>query len=478
MDVKRVGFISPMWLDIENPYPPLGIAYISAVLEQEGYVVRIFDFSLHPEKSVDEKINEVIEFKPDVIGITCMTNTYANALEIARRVKKSRDIPIIFGGPHATVLPEETLDNGEVDYVVTGEGEHTTLKLIKSSREGLEDIPGIGYREDGNIHVNPPGPYIQNLDGLPYPARHLLDLEAYTLSAPDGGKMASVMSSRGCPYGCTYCFKDLFGRRYRARSPEDIVEEILELKNKFGYNYIYFIDDLFTYDAGRVGKICSLIKEKNLEISWQCLARVDRVDYNLLKTMKEAGCFKIHFGIESGNPKILKRIRKAINLDQVREAVENCRKVGIKTKGYFMLGLPGDTEETMRETIKFAYDLRLDEWMFSVTTPFPGTEMWAGLPEGERMHLSELFNKAYYYTYTSRDVSIMHNMSEESDGKVLEMLVLAEEMKLRKRLERRYGMLICYMAFRFIRTYPINVLAKQFFVARNKLQGKLKEIAF
>ena len=475
MDVQKVALISPMWLNIENPYPPLGIAYVAAVLEKNDYTVKIFDFSLHPEKDIDIKINEVIDFHPDIVGITCMTNTYSNALEIAKRLKKYLNAPIAFGGPHPTVYPEDTLKNPEIDFVIIGEGEYTTLELLQSSRDEVKHVKGLGYKDNGKVFINPYRSYIGNQDEFPHPARHLLNMTAYSLSTPEGEKMATIMSSRGCPYGCTYCFKGLFGRKYRARSPENILEEILELKNKFGYTCFYFIDDIFTFDAERVKKICSLIQEKNLKIGWQCLARVDNVDYDRLKAMKAAGCFKIHLGIESGNAKVLEGIKKGIKLHQVRETVENCKKVGIKTKGYFMLGLPGDTEETMRETITFAYDLDLDEKMFSVTTPFPGTEMWDAIPYSEKIRLSELFNKAYYYA-SEGVISIMYNMSKESDKKLLEMLRLSEEMQLMKRIERKYGKVIGHVIFGLVRIYPISLFAKYFFVTRNKIRGKLKDI--
>lgn len=476
MDVQRVALISPMWLNIENPYPPLGIAYLAAVMEKNNYYdVRIFDFSLYSEKDLDIKINEVVDFQPDIVGITCMTNTYSNALEIAKRLKKRLDVPIVAGGPHPSIYPKDTLKNPEIDFVVIGEGEYTALELLQARRYGFKNVKGLGYKEDGNIFVNQRRPYIGNQDELPHPARHLLDMEAYSLLTPWGEKMATIMSSRGCPYACTYCFKGLFGRKYRARSPEHVLEEILELKNKFGYSCFYFIDDLFTFDTDRVEKICSLIHERNLKISWQCLARVDRIEYDMLKAMNAAGCFKIHLGIESGNAKVLEGIKKSIKLHQVRETVENCKNVGIETKGYFMLGLPGDTEETMRETITFAYNLDLDETMFSITTPFPGTDMWDALPESEKSHLTELFDNAYYYA-SREEIPLMYNMSKESDKKLLEMLKLAEEMQFLKRLERKYGKLIGHVAFGLLKFYLLNLFTKYFFITRNKIRRKIKAI--
>ncbi|MFC2162169.1 B12-binding domain-containing radical SAM protein [Candidatus Altiarchaeota archaeon] len=471
MEVKRFAFITPMWLDIENPYPPLGVAYIASRMLAAGIEVRIFDFSLEKDKSIDEKVSEVVVFAPDAIGISCMTNTYANALEIAKRLKKGIDAPIIFGGPHVTVFPEETLKNPEVDYVISGEGEYSSLELLGSIGQG-NAIEGAGHKEDGKINFAPSCNYITDLDALPFPARQLLDLDSYELTGPDGGPMATIMTSRGCPFGCTYCFKQLFGMKYRTRSPENIYDEIVQLTKDFGYRNFYFIDDLFTFDPERVKSLCDMIKDNGLDIKWQCLARVDKVDHELLRIMKDAGCYKIHFGIESASQEILATIQKAINLDQVRKAVADCKELGIQTKGYFMLALPGDTEATMRKTIGFAYELDLDESMFSVTTPFPGTKMWNQVPDDKKEELKKLFDKAYYYA-NQESVPILYNMSEVSDEKLNEMMEEVDKMHYRLKIERKHGKPKGTIIYSLATTFPTSIILKNYFQTRNKMRQEV-----
>ncbi|MFH1722494.1 MAG: radical SAM protein [Candidatus Altiarchaeota archaeon] len=471
---KRVALISPDWLDIANPYPPLGLVYIAAVLEANEFELKIFDLSLHPGKKIELKIQEILAFDPTIAGITCMTNTYSNALKIAGELKKRTDIKIFLGGPHPTVYTEDTLKNPEVDYVVFGEGEETIFELLKSSFQKNEDIEGLAYKKDGIIYINPARPPIKNLDELPNPARHLLELESYSLASPGGEKMASIMSSRGCPYGCTYCFKGLFGSEYRGRSPENIFHELTELRDRFGYKYFYFIDDLFTLKKERVRQLCNLLVQNKTNIHWQCLARVDSLDLELLSKMKEAGCFKIHLGIESGNTEVLKKTGKGITLKQVKDTVKSCKKAGIATKGYFMLGLPGDTEKTMRETIDFAYELDLDESMFSITTPFPGTQLWENSTEAEKIRLADHFKDSYYFS-SADDSTILSNMSEETDEKLLGMLELSHEMQLKQRLERKYGGTLGPIINKTIKIYPIRSLLRSFFGARNELRERIRE---
>lgn len=453
MTIRKIALISPMWRDKENPYPPLGIGYIASVLEKNGYAVRIFDLSLYPEKSFENKIQEVIDFEPDLLGITCMTNTYSNGLKIAQRVKNEISVPVVMGGPHPTVYPLKTLENDVVDFVIAGEGEYVMLDLLRVSEENYDKVPALAYKRNGETFFNKSYCYIENLDEIPYPARHLLALDSYSLKSPSGEKMATVISSRGCPYGCTYCFKELFGRKYRARSSENILGEILELKEKFGFNFFYFVDDLFTFDPDRIKNICDKMIETKLNVQWQCIARVDKINYELLRIMKSAGCFKVHYGIESGNNDILKKTKKGITLNQIRETIIKTKNAGISIKGYFMLGLPGETRKTMMQTIKFAEELRLDETMFSITTPFPGTELWNNIPDEDKIRLFNLSDKAYYFSDISES-SILYNMSEEADGTLMDMLAKADTLNRRQRFEKRFGKKLGYGLYK-LTTLPI-----------------------
>jgi anaerobic magnesium-protoporphyrin IX monomethyl ester cyclase len=438
-DINTITLVSPPWIQGEaNPYPPLGIAFIAAVLEENGYKVNLFDLSLEFEKTFEEKIRMVLDSKPDLLGISCMTNTYTNAIKIARDIKKYINVPIVMGGPHPSIFPEETLSDEAVDFIVSGEGEYTMLELVRDAHEQYTNIPGLAFKKAGVIKVNPAREYIPDLDALPFPARHLLRLDEYRLTTPHGERMATIMTSRGCPYQCSYCYKGMFGNHYRARSAENIIDEIKELESRFGYRNFYFIDDLFTFNPERVSRFCETIIAEKIDIGWQCLARVDRVDYELLRLMKAAGCFKVHFGIESGDQEILKRIRKHTTLDRIRTAVFAARRSGIQTKGYFMLGLPGDTRISMMKTIRFAESLQLDETMFSITTPLPGAELWNSVPQNHKIRMFDNPENIYYFS-DNENRSLLYNMSAEQDSVVLEMLSRSRELERRARLVKKFG---------------------------------------
>ncbi len=280
---------------------------------------------------------------------------------------------------------------------------------------------------------------IKDLDALPYPARHLFRLDEYPLYAPTGEQMLTVLSSRGCPYNCSFCFKGIVGRTYRQRSPQNITDELEHLMHTYGVRNFYFIDDLFTIDVRRLDKILDHFIERNMDIRWQCLARVDRVNPDLLAKMYRAGCREIHYGIESGNPEVLKRTAKHINLDRVRDAVTWTEEVGIRAKGYFILGLPGDNEETIEETIEFAASLPLTEAMFSIATPFPGTQLWNELL---RRHPDLVYNadftKSYYYNSYKSSIAPFMNVSDVPDDVLARKAIEARQRFIEAKKRRIY----------------------------------------
>ena len=417
----RIALISPKWNKKVNDYPPLGLAYLAAVLEHAGHQVGGFDFGLEPDIPLEDDVRRVCAFDPHVVGITAMTSVYHSALEAATLLKAYLGRPIVIGGPHPTVYPERVLaESPVIDYVVRGEGEETTLELVHALDGGNRDlhaINGLTYRLRGEIIANPDRALIDNLDALPFPARHLFDPKRYALSTPEGQPMTTILSSRGCPYNCSYCFKSIVGRTYRQRSPGNIIAELRQVVDKYGIRNFYFIDDLFTIDLRRLNAITEQFIAENLDIRWQCLGRVDRVNPETLQKMHAAGCRRIHYGIESGNQEILQRVGKGIRLEQVRQAIRWTQEAGIAVKGYFMLGLPGDTEESMQQTINLAIDLNLDEAMFSLTTPFPGTRLWDELvkkkPETE---YNQDFTRAYYYSSPDEELVPFLNVSEVPDA--------------------------------------------------------------
>ncbi len=363
----------------QYPQPPLGLALLAAILEAKGYKVTILDanaLNIRP-KDIVPLVSEA-----DVIGITAMTPTVAAALEIARLLKQtSPDRSIIMGGAHVTLLPEETLHSApEIDVIVRGEGDFSLIEYMEALGEGrpVKDIPGLSYSIDGNIlHTQDREPLL-DMDSLPFPAYHLLPWHCYRLHPPHGRSMplAAVVTSRGCPYRCAYCSKPVFGKKFRAQSAERVVAELAYLKDRFGVKEIAFYDDSFTIDKKRVHEIAEKILRTDLKLTWTCETRVNLVDPDLLRHMKQAGCYSVAYGIESASPEIITTLCKDTTLEQVEKAVADSRKAGLQVVGYFMLGSPGETIWTIRQTIEFAKRLKVDFAQFSLTTPFPGTELY------------------------------------------------------------------------------------------------------
>jgi radical SAM superfamily enzyme YgiQ (UPF0313 family) len=361
------------------PQPPLGLAAIASGLERDGAHIKILDANAlkldHSE--VTRYLSNV-----DIVGITAMTPTISPALQIARNIKdKDKDMHIIIGGPHSTIFPEETLKHApEIDFVVKGEGEETTRELVRNfnAKEKLVDVQGIAFRIKGEIVNTPSRPFVSSLDDLSFPAYHLLPIGKYRPYPPHGIKLPfmSLLTSRGCPFQCTYCSKPIWGTKVRAQSPSRTMKEIRYLNEKLGVNEILFYDDTFTINKKRTLSLCKEIRESGIEISWSCETRVDLVDSALLSEMKSAGCYAISFGVESGNQSILDSLRKGIKLADAERAFKIAHSTGIITIGYFMLGSPGETSETIMETIDFAKRLDSDFAQFSITTPFPGTELY------------------------------------------------------------------------------------------------------
>ena len=430
-----------------NSYPPLGLGYLAAIVEDEGHSVVISDLGLEPEGSLEEGVAVIASQAPDLVGITAMTNNYHSADKTCALLKARVGCPIIVGGPHATIFPERIASDPSVDYVAYGEGEETMRELVQAiAAEGprppddtLRDIRGICFASGDKVIRTPARPLIKDLDALPFPARHLFELSRYPLYAANGERMVTLLSSRGCPYKCIYCFKGIVGHTYRQRSPNNVIHEMRHLVHEFGYRSFYFIDDLFTLDRRHLAAICSQIVEEGLDIRWQCLARADRVTPDLLELMYRAGCREIHYGIESGNPEILANIGKGITLDQARRAVAWTSKAGILAKGYFMLGLPGDSEETIQQTIDLASDLQLDQAMFSLTTPFPGTRLWDEVvARHPGVAFDQDFSRAFYYTRYDRMIEPFLNVSDVSDERLSQLAYEAQDRFQEARRRRRY----------------------------------------
>ena len=374
----KVTLINPPQ-DTRYPQPPIGLALIAAILEKAGYTVNLLDanaLQLNPQMIAERVVDT------DVIGITAMTPTIGTALSIAHHIKqKTPHLKVIMGGPHVTLLPEETLTtSNDIDVIIRGEGDVTIIDLLKSieNQQSLSSIEGISYKQNGKIIHTLDRTSIVDMNSLPYPAYHLLPWRKYKPHPPHGMALpfGAMVTSRGCPYHCAYCSKPVFGSKFRAQSPERVVEEMVYLKEKFGVREIAFYDDSFTIDKQRVHAIADRIIAKKLKIAWSCETRVNLVDKELLAHMKAAGCYVIAYGIESASPEIIKTIQKDTTIEQVEKAVRAHKEIGLQVIGYFMLGSPGETPQTIQQTINFAQKLKVDFAQFSITTPFPGTELY------------------------------------------------------------------------------------------------------
>jgi len=356
---------------------PLSLCYLAGVLRKEikDIGVKILDSDILNLRYGD--ILRIIDsYNPEIIGITGVTSTFHLTKELASLIKqKFPKTKIILGGPHASALPAETMKSECFDYLVYGEGEYTFLEFVQG--KPLLKIKGLVYRDKGKIKINPPRELIKDLDVLPPPAIDLLpDIKAYKPQAVSYKRRPcfSMITTRGCPHHCQFCDHSVFSHKYRAHSPERVFEEIKHLVKRYGIKEIKFLDDNFCLDNKRVEKICDLLINADFKITWVCSGRVD-MDLSLLEKMKKAGCWQICIGIESGNQKILDFIHKNIKLERVKEFVEKAHKNGIKVRGFFILGHPIDTPETIEQTLNFALSIPLYTAEFSLATPFPNTEL-------------------------------------------------------------------------------------------------------
>ena len=378
---------------IANIIPPLGIGYVAAVLKKAGFKVRIVDsVALRLDK---EKIAEIPrKDEPDIIAFTATIMSIYSAIETAKYLRKVfPKAKLVLGGPQITSIPEQTMKPKVFDFGILGEGEYTMLELVEMVEAGKKNwskIKSLVFWRGKKLVINPRREMIENLDILPYPARELFPNQKYYHPMPGGYKrlpFGHMVTSRGCPYRCSFCDRSVFGNKFRARSPEKVIEEIEFLIKNYKVKEIKFYDDLFTKDKERVHKICDLILKKKINISWSCSARVDSVDLNLLKHMKKAGCWQIDYGIESGNQEVLNKMKKGITLKQSIQAVKWAKQVGMKARAFIIIGMPGETRKSINDTIKFVKKLKLDVVAFYAVMIYPGNELYDIVKrEGKLVH--------------------------------------------------------------------------------------------
>jgi len=372
---------NPDFINQERGYtPPLGLLYVAGYLEQfPDFEVSVLDCQV--EEINYSKLPAFIEKKkPDIIGITAMTFTLTDALKVVKIAKEvNPQIKIVLGGPHPHIYPKETINLPGVDYLILGEGEVAFFELLNHLKKGNNippsHIKGLVFKVNGEIVQTGFREPIMNLDILPFPARHLTPYHKYSSILAKKNPVTTMITSRGCPYRCIFCDRPNLGKVFRARSAENVVREMIECK-KMGINEILIYDDTFTVNRQRVLDICQEIQKRNLNIAWDIRARVDTVDKEVLKALKKAGCQRIHYGVEGGTQKILNILRKGITLEQVEEAFELTKKIGIRTLGYFMIGNPTETKEDVLATINFAKKLNPDFVQITITAPLPATDLY------------------------------------------------------------------------------------------------------
>jgi len=368
-------------------YPPTGLMYLAAYLRQKdpGHELRLRDFLIE-RRPAPALADEVRNFRPDLIGIHAMSFQASHLLRLARVAKAARPkAKVIAGGPHPTIDPASVLLPGDVDAVVLGEGEATFAELVARLAQGqdLAEVPGTVVRRNGELVRGPERPFLENLDQLPFPAWDLIDPSRYfadrVLNQNDlrwRREVATLFTSRACPYGCIFCH-NMFGKRFRGRSPENVLAEIELLAAEHGIREFHFIDDCFNLMPPRAKAILQGILDRGLDLklAFPNGIRGDRLDDELLDLMKRAGTYKINFGIESGSRRIQKLIQKGLDLGVIEDAIARTAAAGIFTHGFFMLGFPGETEAEMRETIALACRSRLHTAGFALLSPFPGTRV-------------------------------------------------------------------------------------------------------
>jgi len=362
--------------------PPLGIGYLAACLKREGIEVKIIDGLIN--KLTNEQIFKKISIeKPDAVGITCVTAFYNEVIALSK-VIKNNNVRTIIGGVHPTFLPYSTLVDSQADFVICGEGEIALSKLIKNNfnNYGIKGVYSVKDLKNDNDIIEK-AETIQELDKIPFPDWGQMNPNLYP-KAPHGAMTKNfpigvITTTRGCPYRCIFCASPkLYNGKIRYRSPENVIKEIIYLVDNYGVKEIHFEDDNLTFKKEHIEKICNLIIQSKLRISWACPngIRADNVDVNLIKLMMKSGCYYFAYGIESADPAILKNIKKDICIETIERSIKIAEKEGISCQGFFIFGLPGETADTIKKTINFAKKTKLSRAQFLILDIVPGSELW------------------------------------------------------------------------------------------------------
>ncbi len=410
-----------------NEYPPLGIGYIAAVLEKEGIQIELLDMGVSDQKD----LSRILRYDFDLAGITATSFTFTRASDILEKIKSiHKNIITVMGGPHTTIALGDVLKHASIDYAVYGEGEITMVELLRllkrhanPDQHQLESIKGLIFRSDGNIVVNPPRPWITDLDELPYPAFHLF-------KKTNDYHIYPILTSRGCPYSCIYCAASvIWGRRWTFRSADNIIKEIkYALANyKWHNNYFYIMDDSFNINVSRALEFCDQLIDNHIDIKWSCQGvRANTITSELARKMKMAGCHAVNIGVESADPWVLRNIKKGETIEEISACIENLQRAGIIVNGSFMIGNPGDTLQTVRKSMEFIRKNAPFTGSFNAARPYPKTELWEFVKKHGR--------------FVDDDFTKFHHFSQEPSFETADF-PLAERgkaFKIAKKFERKH----------------------------------------
>jgi len=453
--------ISLLFLRLEQESggdPPLGLAYIAASLrDKTDLEIDILDIANYP--TFKGLVSYLERKRPDILGIYFCTATYDYGLKISRQAKKM-GIYVVAGGPHATILPQDLAQ--EVDVVVMGEGEITFVEAIEAYLRGESPlaVKGIWFKEDGKVIKNMGREPVSNLDTLPFPARDILDMERYIRncqyfdSVDTRLRATTMIASRGCPFTCTYCqptLNKLFGKGIRLRSPNNVVKEIRHLRDRYSIDAVFFHDDILTFDKKWIGDFCNTLNRESPNFIWGCNTRADLIDEALMDEMHKAGLRCLHIGAESANQRILDDVyHKGITLVDIHRTVNLAKSHNIRTMCFFMLGAPTETEQEIKQTIKFARRLPLDEAVFNITSPLPGTYLYN-------------LTKEFGYTFSSNWSDFNYYSKRSYNDSALSFRKL------------KYLQLIALIVF-YLRFYRLKYIFRHFssFQGMRKLARKIK----
>lgn len=414
----RLSLIFPSWTYIfgtmakvargASTFPPLNLAYLAAIAEQHGHSVQLIDGEAEL-LTIDEIVEKVKAFSPDLIGLTATTPFFHVAAEQAKALKKSINSPIVVGGPHVTYFKEEVFYDC-FDYFVIGQCEGTFGPFLNAleKKEDVSSIPGLLFRKDEKPFFSGENTQITDLDEIPFPARRLLNADLYHVGTLKGRKKyTSIMTSRGCPFKCVFCSTSIYGNKVRRRSVEEVIREIRHLIEDFNINHFYFLDDTLTLDRKYILKLCDEIERHRLTFTWEGGTRANLIDEELIKRMTECGLIRISFGLESVNSKVRKIIKKGVPIESYVTANKLTNRYGIETINSVMLGLPGDTYDSINETISFVRKSKaIKHATFGIAMPYPGSEMYDMAVSGEHGLKLETRDFTKYQRYNSAVMTV------------------------------------------------------------------------